>query len=44
MEEEEYCSREDSKNIAIPFRPLEKGIAQFFLPLVEDYTLSSSIT
>ena len=29
MEEEEYCNREDSKNSAIPFRPLEKGIVHF---------------
>ena len=29
MEEEEYCSGEDSKNIAIPFRPLEKGTVHF---------------
>ena len=41
METEEYCKPEDSKNIAIPFLPFEKGIVHFILSLLEATTLSS---
>ena len=39
METEDYCKPEDSKNIAIPFLPFEKGIFHFMLSLLEATTL-----
>ena len=42
IETDEYCKPEDSKNMAIPFLPLQKGIFRFILSLVEATALSSN--